>query len=314
MSEPAVSVIIPTCNRAGVLELCLAALERQDCDPALFEVIVCDDGSQDGTPAVAGRFAARHPRFRFLRQENSGANAARNRAIRAAKAPLLLIINDDTIATPRLVGEHLRTHAEERDERVAVVGRVTVSPTLPPSRLAPLHLDRAFNALGGRREHDWRAFFTCNVSVARSLVERGGMFEERMRYHEDLELGERLSHLGLRVVYNPDALGYHEHYLTEGEFLAIAEREARSLVTWSRIAPDRLPVLAGLGFAPAMSAPRKLRHSLASAVLNSATIPLWTLVARHCPPSLEPLAVKIYDQVYQAMKRSALRRQLRSTP
>lgn len=310
MTLPRLTVIVPTYNRAPVLEHCLEALAAQDCDPGDFEVIVSDDGSRDATRATAEGYGARgKPAVRYLHQENAGANRARNRAVAAAAAPLLLFINDDTIATPGMIGSHLAMHARHPDERIAVLGRVTVSPDIPPSRLAPLHLDYAFAQLRDRAELDWRAFFTCNVSVKKALLERGGLFEERVRYHEDLELAERLSHHGLRVVYSPEALGYHEHFLTEREFLEIARREAKALVAWSRIAPRLTPFLGEFGFEPALSAGARIRNRASDLVVNRATIPLWMWVARHVPA--EGMALRIYGKVYQSERRSSLRRWLR---
>ena len=182
-----------------------------------------------------------------------------------------------------MLAEHLVTHQRFPDDRVAVLGRATVSPRLSHSRLAPLHLDHAYAHLDSHSVLDWRAFYTCNVSVKKSLLDRGGMFEERIRYHEDLELGERLSHHGLQVVYRPQALGYHDHDLTEEEYHAVAAREAQALVVWARIAPDRRQVLGSLGFLPAMSLGQRIRHQGIGLLVNRLTIGLWRWIARRCP-------------------------------
>ena len=311
VTPPALSVIIPTFNRAPTLAKCLHALRAQACPSAQFEMVVADDGSSDDTAAVVAAMAAQDgAAIRYVRQENAGANRARNRAIDVARAELLLFINDDTIATKDLVALHLGAHARHPEAQVAVLGRVTVAPELPHSRLAPLHLDRAFVALGSGREFDWRAFFTCNISVKRALLEMGGRFEERLRYHEDLELALRLSEHGLRVIYVPGALGYHDHFLGEQEFFAIAGREARSLIAWAAIAPSRRPQLAVLGYEPALPTRVRLRHQLYRLVVNRATRPFWLAVARHAPNSLEHLSVRVYDQLYQSEKRAVLRQEI----
>jgi glycosyltransferase involved in cell wall biosynthesis len=306
-ASPALSVIIPTYNRAPVLDRCLHALAKQRCRPDEFEVLVSDDGSSDGTRDVVETFAARGAfRLRYLAQSNSGANRARNRAAQAARAPLLLFINDDTIPTPLMLQEHLEGHVEHPEPGVAVLGRVTVSPELPPSRLAALHLDRAFTALAGRTDLDWRSFFTCNISLKKALLEQGELFEEGIRYHEDLELSERLSHRGLRVVYRPAALGYHHHFLTEDEFLAVACREARALAIWARKSPHLLPALAEFGFESALPLPIRVKHSAAGLIFNRWSNPLWRVAARGCP--MEFVSLKMYEQVYQSVKRRELRR------
>ena len=305
---PRLSVIIPSYNRAPILAKCVQALCRQTCAKHLLEIIVADDGSTDATRAVVAALAADAPvAVRYLHQTNAGANRARNQAIVAARGSILLLINDDTIAVPELVTEHLRTHDQHPDDRVAVLGRMTVSPDLPPSRLAPLHLDHAFVGLREGEQLDWRAFFTCNVSVKRTLLERGGMFEERIRYHEDLELALRLSAHGLRVVYRPQALGYHDHFLAEEEFLAIAAREARALCAWHRFAPAMRPQLAKLGFEPALPRAQQLRHRAIDALINGWTMPLWSWLARHCPQPLDRVSLAIYSQMYQSRKRAVLR-------
>ncbi|MEO5693092.1 MAG: glycosyltransferase family A protein [Usitatibacter sp.] len=305
------SVIVPTYNRAATVSKCIAALRAQDAPADDFEIVVSDDGSQDDTRARVQAFLVLGaPQVRYLHQENAGANRARNRAIAIARGEILLIINDDTIPTPGMVRQHLAAHEQFPDDRVAVLGRVTIAPELPHSRFAALHLDRAYALIGERRELDWRAFFTCNVSVKKSLLERGGFFEERIRYHEDLELAERLSHHGLRVIYRPEALGYHDHFLTEEEFFSIAAREARALATWARIAPRLVPALAEFGYGPALPPVRRLKHRLLGVAVNRATIAFWRGVARACPARLEALAQRIYLLLYQSEKRAHLRREI----
>jgi glycosyltransferase involved in cell wall biosynthesis len=306
--RPRLSVIIPTYNRAATLAACIRSLQNQDCAPQQYEIVVSDDGSSDATPRIVQSLAEdAQTAVRYLRQDNAGANRARNRAIAAARGSILLFINDDTIAVREMLSQHLQGHERHPDDRVAILGRVTISPDLPPSRLAPLHLDRAYAKLRDGAELDWRAFFTCNVSVKKTLLDRGGMFEERMRYHEDLELAHRLARHGLRVVYRAAALGYHDHFLAEQEFFAIAAREARALQVWSEITPSIGPVLATLGYEPALSLSQRARHRLMDLLINRSTIPLWCQVARHCPERFRWFYLKIYDQIYQSLKRASLR-------
>jgi GT2 family glycosyltransferase len=320
MSNPRLSVVIPTYNRSAVLGRCLDALRDQGDAARHCELIVADDGSGDDTLALARSRAAAFagdasaPAVVVLTQANAGANRARNRAIAVARGAVLLFINDDTIARPGFLATHLQAHDAEPDERVAVLGRVTVSPELPPSRLAPLHLDRAFASLADGEWLDWRAFFTCNVSVKATLLARGGLFEEGIRYHEDLELAQRLSHHGLRVWYRAAALGWHDHFLTEREFFAIAAREARALATWARLQPQLAPLLGTLGYEPAQPLARRLRHRLLDALVGGPLAPAWRALARHAPAALEPLSRRLYDQLYQCLRRSHLRHELHAAP
>jgi glycosyltransferase involved in cell wall biosynthesis len=310
--NPELSIIVPTYNRSAVLSRCIQALCRQTCEKPLFEIIVSDDGSQDDTATVVAALAnSQGVSIRYLHQPNAGANRARNQAIGSARGRLLLLINDDTIAQPHMVAEHLAEHGRHPQAHIAVLGRMTVSPEIAVSRLAPLHLDRAFEGLRDGAVLDWRAFFTCNVSVKKALLDRCGLFEERMRYHEDLELAWRLSAFGLQVIYRAQALGWHHHFLDEDEFLSIAAREALSLHTWAQLAPAARPMLASLGYEPASTVVRVWRHRLLDIATNRRTEAPWRWLARSLPPRPAPfrrLTLAIYDQLYQSRKRAELRK------
>jgi GT2 family glycosyltransferase len=75
-----------------------------------------------------------------------------------------------------------------------------------------------YAALEPHRRASTLFFYTCNVSVKRSLMEKSGWFDESFPFasHEDLELGDRLAKKGMRLIYDPDVIGYHWHYLSAG--------------------------------------------------------------------------------------------------
>ena len=127
--NPKLTVIIPTYNRSAVLKKCLDALTMQTPSVDLYEIVVADDGSNDDTRQTVERCAAgSQVPVSCLWQSNAGANAARNQANTKAMGRLLLFINDDTIANPTMLAEHLQTHKHYPDESVAGLGRVTISP------------------------------------------------------------------------------------------------------------------------------------------------------------------------------------------
>jgi GT2 family glycosyltransferase len=303
-SAAACSVIIPTYNRADVLRRCLDALAAQTAPTDSFEVIVVDDGSTDDTGEMVATWAAGAAvTVRYFHQQNAGANAARNAAIRVAIAPILLIINDDTIAVPGLLAAHLAMHAANPDEAVAVLGRMTISLDLPPSLFAALHHDASFRQFTGRSELGWDAFFTCNLSVKRAFLLRHGLFDEELRWHEDIELAERLAPHGLRLLYCPEALGLHHHFLSEEDYLRIAVREGRSLAQWHlkrRAAGQPDNSVTGPALHPA------LRHRLADLVLTERTLPVVLDLAQYLAPRRPHVARAIYAKAFQRLKRRAI--------
>ncbi|HEV2063672.1 MAG TPA: glycosyltransferase family 2 protein, partial [Thermoanaerobaculia bacterium] len=128
MTAPSVSVVIPTRNRLESLQQTLGALARQTHDAALFEVLVGDDGSSDGTAA----FLAAPPKYAFslrsVRAPGSGPAAARNRAIRLARAPRVLLLGDDTFPEPDVLARHLEAAA---GRALGVQGRIEWDPAAP---------------------------------------------------------------------------------------------------------------------------------------------------------------------------------------
>lgn len=88
---PAISVVIPTRNARRWLAQSIASIGGD----AGVEVIVVDDGSSDGTDAFLAKLAAADPRIVVLPGAGRGAAAARNRAIAAARAPLVAFLDAD---------------------------------------------------------------------------------------------------------------------------------------------------------------------------------------------------------------------------
>jgi glycosyltransferase involved in cell wall biosynthesis len=112
----AVSVIMPTFDKARYLELTLASFMRQTCDD--FEIVVVDDGSRDDTAEVLAGWPDR--RVRVLRQENAGRSAARNAAVAAARGEWVVFCDDDRLVAPDFLEAHLRRLVA--DPRSVVLG------------------------------------------------------------------------------------------------------------------------------------------------------------------------------------------------
>lgn len=313
--DPEISVIIPTYNRSRVLERALEALYAQTLAKDRFEIVVVNDGSMDDTADVARAWARQaSPRTLFLHQSNRGANAARNLALGQARGRLLLFINDDTIAVPALLEEHLGSHGREPAEPVAVLGRMTLAPEIQPSALTDIHLDSCFNLIDGRFELDWKWFFTCNVSVKRTFLMAHGRFEEGLRWHEDLELASRLRPHGLRVVYNPAALAHHLHSLSEEGFLNMARLEGEALVTWYRKAPQLRDDLAELGLTVLQPLPDRIRYWFGDALTNPRGFPHLLRLARWLDDRNLRLSRMLYRKLYQSTKRRTIYRAMKHQP
>lgn len=89
------SVVVPIYNVEAYLRDALTSIAQQTLRD--LEVIMVDDGSTDGSAAIAASFAARDPRFRLLQQENQGQGPARNLGVRHAAGNYLAFLDADDL-------------------------------------------------------------------------------------------------------------------------------------------------------------------------------------------------------------------------
>ena len=237
--SPALTVSLCTYNRAPVLRECLAALCRQTLPVGLFNVVVVDDGSTDSTQAMLSDVDWPIP-VTVVRRSNGGLAAARNTGLAQTTAPLVLFINDDTIAPPDLIHAHLSAHARQPN-RAVLGGFVQPKAAMDGALTAAVEaggLMFCFSALqpGGDNPSDF--FYTCNVSAPTEAVRQAGGFDESFRHYgaEDTDLGLRL---GLPVHYLPAATAMHRHPYSFDYVRHRAKQVARAHIRLWRKHPDR---------------------------------------------------------------------------
>ena len=97
-TTPTLSVIVPCYDVALYLEACLQSIQRQSLDS--IEVIIVDDGSNDGTGSIAQRFLEGDPRFQLVTQANAGCGPARNNGAASATGQFITFIDGDDLVSP----------------------------------------------------------------------------------------------------------------------------------------------------------------------------------------------------------------------
>jgi GT2 family glycosyltransferase len=240
---PALSVVIPTFNRLEILPRVLAALESQTLDTAMFEVVVVDDGSSDGTAAY---LAGRRPDFEFrsFTQVNSGPAGARNRGIADARGELVVFLGDDTVPEPDFLSVHLGAHRDRPGRRIAVLGYTTwprerrVTPFL--HHINEYGLQFGYELIRDPEAVPFNFFYTSNISLPRAAFEENGFFDTTFpdAAWEDIELSYRLSRSGYGIVYEPRAVVRHHHDITFASFRRRQERSGRAAAIFYRKHPE----------------------------------------------------------------------------
>lgn len=212
---PRFSVIVPTYNRVDSLGRTLASLEAQTLATDAFEVVVCDDGSTDGTPEfLAGR---RGPRFTVVTQPNRGAAAARNAGIQVARGEFLAFTDDDCVVPPDWL-ESLERHFRETGADL-VAGS---ADNILRSELSSFYQEMAHELYEARNRTEGRPEYLCtnNLACRSAVFQRIGPFDTRFFVGgEDRELAARLLARGGRIHLAADVRVRHAHVFTPGSFL-----------------------------------------------------------------------------------------------
>ena len=221
-----VSVIVPAHDAARLLPRMLRALAAQELDGG-HEVIVVDDGSSDGTAAVAEAAGVR-----VLRRERPGGpGAARNDGAAVAAGEALAFLDADCVPAPGW----LSAGAAALDDAGLVQGRVEPDPDAERGAFdRTLWVTRATGL-----------FESANLFVRRQVFERLGGFDPGLRelagdhFGEDVILGWRARRAGVETAFCDGALAYHAVFpRPAAEFV----RERRRLVLFPHLA-RRVPEL-----------------------------------------------------------------------
>lgn len=241
VSDPKISVVIPTLNRAVYLESALASLERQTLAKHAFEVLVVDDGSSDDTEQLCRSWNG-DIGLRYYRQSHAGSAAAKNLGLFLSGAEIVVFFDDDDAASERFLEEHLKAHAAYSDPRVSILSFTTWDPSLIITPVMDYLVNVgqflfSYVSLRDRQQLGWQHFWTGRISCKRRFLTHFGIFSQRMKRLEDVELGYRLGRHGHEIRYWSDARSYMLRPITFHEFCRRAEHDGRALAELRRLHP-----------------------------------------------------------------------------
>ena len=198
-------MVVPTHDRAAWLQRCIAHVLFQTY--AHYEVIVVDDGSEDGTPAL---LRLHFRQVLCLSQPQRGPAAARNRGIAAARGDVVALTADDCLVPPdwlARLAEGLRSAPEAAGAGGYRIPAAGLAESSAFSRYEQWRLAQRYQSfrdarLGGAETPVGAAH---NVAYRRAVLEEACGFDERFSYPagEDEELKRRLCAGGHRLLYLP---------------------------------------------------------------------------------------------------------------
>ncbi len=184
MRDTAVSVVVPAHDAELYLAEAIESILGQTLPPA--QVLVVDDGSQDGTAGVAEAFGAA---VTVIRQERGGVGAAVNSGLELADGDLIAFLDADDVWTPRKL-ERQRAVLDAEPETDMVFGRAEqfISPDLSPNERAELRAP--VGSLPGKVKGA--------MLIRRAAMERVGRFDTSWKIADFIDWYGRAQELGLR--------------------------------------------------------------------------------------------------------------------
>lgn len=224
MSSPTtITVAISTRDRPGALGRCLeslaAGLRRPD------EIVVVDQSADQETSRVASRWRDAGLTILYERNEARGLGVAQNVAFARAHHPIVAVLDDDCVADANWL-HVVASRMTDRLDLDGVTGRVLAldavgARTVPVSTRVSI-VRREFSG----RALPWEVGSGNNFTIRREALARVGGCDERLgpgapaQGGVDMDLFHRLLRDGSRILYEPDAIVYHERQTRE-------ERRAR---------------------------------------------------------------------------------------
>lgn len=183
-ATPRLSVIVPVYNVEEYLGECLESLLEQTYRD--LEVVMVDDGSTDGSRAVADDYVSRFPNVRLVATDNHGLGAARNRGVRHARGEFLTFVDSDDTVPSDAFGAMVAVLEESRSDFVvgALKRNFGEEYSLPP-RQRKLHERRRIAITADDFPEILGDVFACNKVFRREFWDRAGMsFPEGVRYED----------------------------------------------------------------------------------------------------------------------------------
>jgi len=229
-ATPAVSVVVAAYNAAEFIGDTLASVFAQTFED--FELILVNDGSPD-TAELESALAPYLERVVYVRQENRGAGAARNRALREARAPLVAFLDADDQWLPTYLEEQVAFLDSGGYDLVYADAEIFGDPPFAGRTFmetAPSEGEVNFASLVSGRCN----VITSGVVARRSLVIEVGLFDERLRNSQDFDLWIRMIRAGAGAGYRRKVLLRYRHHAASLSGDA-ANRVARELIVLDKI-------------------------------------------------------------------------------
>lgn len=214
MKSKLVSIIIPTYNYGHLIVETLNCLLSQSYFD--WEAIIIDDGSTDNTELVVSTFVNKDNRFTYIKQQNNGVSAARNRGLELAKGEYIQFLDADDLITTDKISLQLQFFSEHKELDICLVQTRFFDNNDPINFFTDFYLENktSMPIINGNGHSQLTEFVLHNPTVIHSplfrkdILEKIGYFKEEMSYLEDWDFWFRfaIENLHFGSLYNQKAM------------------------------------------------------------------------------------------------------------
>lgn len=200
-----VSVVMPIYNSEDFLEEAIESVRAQTHRD--LELVAVDDGSTDRSPAILRRFAQEDARVRVITQANAGGAAARNRALRSARAQWVISLDHDDVMLPHRVERQIAFIGAHPDVKVFACRAYYVDRTgkvIGRTRLEPLTTRAEFEQYLASGQ--MIGLSHTSVAMHRPTVLELGGYRPEFDGAEDIDLWNRVAEHGHLVLQQKETL------------------------------------------------------------------------------------------------------------
>lgn len=191
-AAPFFSVVIPLYNRAAIVGDTIRSVQAQDWQD--FEIVVIDDGSKDNPAPIIEGFG--DPRVRYIRQDNAGGGAARNRGINEARGRYIAFLDSDDLFLPGKLSTMAKALSGD-DGRTVLYSRMKVDRGVDRYWIRP---DRGIRDGEDVGEYLFCAnqFMQTSTMIVPTALARQVLFDPALKKGQDLDFCVRLQGSGAR--------------------------------------------------------------------------------------------------------------------
>lgn len=220
MSDILISIIIPTYNRASILNQTLDSVLNQTYSN--WECIVVDDGSTDDTEELLAKYCAKDPRFKYCKrppETPKGGNVCRNLGFGLSKGEFVKWLDSDDLLSHDLLLAQINAVKHLEEKYVLITSKwnyfsETVDDVKPRREETNKNYDNGFNLIS-----DFGNFSTFLPShvylVRREVIQKSGLWNESLLINQDAEFFTRVLLNTKKIIHPVAGMVYYRYSFSD---------------------------------------------------------------------------------------------------